>query len=111
MDVYKANWLQILFKLRLPAAVPSMITGAKISAGLSVVGAIVGEYFTALSTSDNSVGYGLAYLLQSSQEHVNFPYLFAVAFASAIMGLGIFATVSISGLIVMKLGHFQERAI
>ncbi len=32
------------FKLRLPAAIPNIIAGLRISAGLSIIGAIVGEF-------------------------------------------------------------------
>jgi len=110
MQVYDANWWQQLCKLRIPAAVPYMVTGAKISAGLPVVGAIVGEYFTALSTSANDE-FGLAYLLESSQSEANFPYLFAVAIASAVMGLCIFILVSVAGSLILKLGHFEERKL
>jgi NitT/TauT family transport system permease protein len=34
-----------LWKLQLPAALPAMFTGFRVSAGLSVIGAIVGEFF------------------------------------------------------------------
>ncbi len=40
-----ASRSKILFKLELPAAVPSMFTGFRIAAGLSVIGAIVAEFF------------------------------------------------------------------
>ncbi|NEE04457.1 ABC transporter permease [Phytoactinopolyspora halotolerans] len=41
----KASRWQRLTKLQLPAAVPSIFSGLRISAGLSVIGAIVGDYF------------------------------------------------------------------
>ena len=34
-----------LWKLQLPAALPAMFAGFRVSAGLAVIGAIVGEFF------------------------------------------------------------------
>src|SRR5262249_18495250 len=54
-EVNNASRGQMLFKLRLPNAVPNLVTGAKISCGLSVIGAIVGEIYAGFQ-GDN---YGL----------------------------------------------------
>lgn len=40
-----ANRLTRLWKLQLPGAMPAIFTGFRISAGLSVIGAIVGDFF------------------------------------------------------------------
>ena len=105
--VYDANWWQRLIKLRIPTAVPFMMNGARISAGLSVVGAIVGEYFTGLSTGGGD-DFGLAYLLMSTQADANYSYLFATTFAAAIMGLCIFGCVNGISKWIMTAGHFEE---
>lgn len=39
-----SRWTRLI-KLQLPAALPAMFTGFQISAGLSVIGAIVGDFF------------------------------------------------------------------
>ena len=47
MNLFKMNNatpVQSLFKLRIPYAMPYVLAGLKISAGLSVIGAIVGEF-------------------------------------------------------------------
>ena len=41
--MYKASPAQMLFKLRLPNALPNFFTGIRISAGISVIGGITGE--------------------------------------------------------------------
>jgi NitT/TauT family transport system permease protein len=41
----RANRLQRLLKLQLPGALPAIVSGWRIAAGLSVVGAIVGDFF------------------------------------------------------------------
>ena len=105
MKLYHAGKMQILFKVRLPSAVPYIITGARVSAGLSVVGAIIGEYFAGLSGKSR----GLAYLIRSNEQNADFPYLFATVFGAAILGLVIFSATGIISNFTIKKGHFQER--
>jgi NitT/TauT family transport system permease protein len=45
MRTYGASYWQTLFKLRLPAAMPFIFNGLKIAATLSLIGAIVAEFF------------------------------------------------------------------
>jgi NitT/TauT family transport system permease protein len=45
MRSYAANEFEVLFKLRIPNALPYVFNGFKISAALSMIGAVVGEYF------------------------------------------------------------------
>jgi NitT/TauT family transport system permease protein len=45
MRSYAANDFEVLFKLRIPSALPYVFNGFKISAALSMIGAVVGEYF------------------------------------------------------------------
>jgi NitT/TauT family transport system permease protein len=105
MKLYGASWQQVLFKVRFPSAVSYIITGARVSAGLSVVGAIIGEYFAGLSGKAR----GLAYLIRKNEQQADFPYLFATTVAAAILGLIIFSITGILSRVVIKKGHFQER--
>ncbi len=45
MRTYAAGYLQTLFKLRLPSAMPFVFNGLKIATTLALIGAIVAEYF------------------------------------------------------------------
>ncbi len=45
MATYHANYMQTLLKLRLPAAMPFIFNGLKISTTLALIGAIVAEFF------------------------------------------------------------------
>lgn len=45
MRAYAASEFQILWRLRLPNALPYMFNAFKIAAALSMIGAVVGEYF------------------------------------------------------------------
>jgi len=105
MKFYQATKWQIMLKVRIPSAIPNLITGAKTSAGLAVVGAIVGEYFTGLSGESR----GLAYLIQSNQQNANYPYLFASSICAALVGWIIFTAVSISGNLILKRSHFDRK--
>lgn len=84
---------QILRKLRLPGAVPYLVTGAKISSGLAVIGAIVGEFFAGYGAA----GYGLGYLIVQSSGQLKTAELFAAILACTLLGLLLFAAVTLLG--------------
>jgi ABC-type nitrate/sulfonate/bicarbonate transport system permease component len=46
---YGATPTQIFFKIVLPAAVPFIMAGIRLSVGLAIIGIVVGEFFTAIS--------------------------------------------------------------
>ncbi|MFH1566965.1 MAG: ABC transporter permease [Gemmatimonadota bacterium] len=93
VDLFALNnagrW-QVLAKLRIPSAVPSMLTGARISCGLSVIGAIVGEFFAGYGTDD----FGLGYLIILNNAQTKTAYLFASVLFCTLLGLAFFAVVS-----------------
>ncbi len=91
--LYDASGLQMLLKLRLPASVPFVIAGAKTSSGLSVIGAIVGEFFAGYGTDR----YGLGYLITLTSGQLKIAYLFAAILCSTGLGLAIFGLVSWAG--------------
>lgn len=84
-----SRW-QRLWKLQVPHAVPAMLTGARISCGLSVIGAIVGEFFAGYGTQD----HGLGYLIILTNAQTKTPYLFASVLFSTGLGLLFFGAVS-----------------
>jgi len=82
----------ILFKLRLPHALPHIFVGLKIAAGASVVGALVGETFAGTSAlGAGGLGYSSIYALSQ----LNTPYLFALILSSSLLGLLFFFAVAI----------------
>jgi NitT/TauT family transport system permease protein len=92
-----SRW-QSLVKLRLPSSVPHVVTGARISAGLSVVGAIVGEIFAGAGAQRP----GLGYLIQQTTGFQKTADLFAAVIVSAALGMVIFGTVSAAGAVVLR---------
>lgn len=87
--LHKASRGQTLFKLRLPHAVPNLVTGARISSGLSVIGAVVGEFFAGYGTDR----FGLGYLIVLTSGQLKTAYLFAAILATTLLGLAIFSLV------------------
>ena len=92
-QLYQASWWQTLIKLRLPAAVPYLIAGIKISAAIAVVGAIVGEFFVGFQ-ADN---FGLGYLIRTKNTQMKIDELFAAVIASTLLGVAVFATITVTG--------------
>lgn len=85
--MYKASPAQVLFKLRLPSAMPNLFTGIRISAGISVIGGITGELFAG-STRVGEGGLGYAILYANNQMETG--YLFALVFSATVLGFSFF---------------------
>jgi NitT/TauT family transport system permease protein len=83
--MHNASPAQLLFKLRLPHAVPSLFVGIRISGGIAVIGAITGELYAG-SSSVGRGGLGYSILYASSQLQTD--YLFALVLAATVLGFG-----------------------
>lgn len=73
-----------LWKLQLPTALPSIFVGLRTSAGLAVVGAIVGDYFFRRGTP------GLGSLMSTYTSRLLAPQLYASVVVAALLGVLIF---------------------
>lgn len=88
MQSYAASHLQILVKLRLPAALPYLFVGFKIAATGSIVGTIVGELPSGISD-----GLGIA-VLSFAQYYTTAPAkLWATILIAALLGIGAYLLV------------------
>ncbi|MCB0218149.1 MAG: ABC transporter permease subunit [Chrysiogenetes bacterium] len=96
-----ASRAQTLWKLRLPGAVPSLVTGAKVAGGLAVVGAIMGEFFAGYGAARQ----GLGYLIIVTSGQLKTAYLFAAIFAATLLGLAFFTGVSLAGRWILERWH------
>lgn len=101
LDLFRLNnatrW-QTLSKLRLPSAVSSIITGARIASGAAVIGAIVGEFFAGYAAAHK----GLGVMIQQIKDNLDTSKMFALVIASTLLGLIIFAVVSLIGQSIMN---------
>jgi NitT/TauT family transport system permease protein len=105
--MYKASPGQVLFKLRLPNALPNLFTGIRISAGISVIGGITGELFAG-STRVGEGGLGYAIIYASNQMETG--YLFALVFAATVLGFSFFFIVMFLEWLALHNWHESKRA-
>ena len=82
--LHDSTRLTRLWKLNLPAALPAMFTGFRISAGLSVIGAIVGEFF--FKSGPEGIGRRIAQYTQRSETNK----LIGAVTLTAWLGLALF---------------------
>lgn len=76
--------LTVLRKLEFPAAMPAIFAGLRISAGLSVVGAIVGDFFF----KQGNPGIGI--LIDNYRSRLQAPELFASIVLASLLGVAVF---------------------
>lgn len=99
-DLHRASRLTKLLKLKLPMALPAMFAGFRISAGLSVIGEIVGGYFFQRGSTD------IGALLDEFTATINGPMLFGgIIFASA---LGVAVFWAFGGISALVVGRWKE---
>lgn len=82
MRSYAASEMQILWKLRLPAALPYIFTALKVSATASVIGAIVGELPSGIPDGLGRVLLNFAQYFSTGPER-----LFAAVLGAAVLGI------------------------
>jgi len=84
--LHHASRLTRLRKLMFPAALPAIFAGLRISAGLSVIGAIVGDFF--FGRGDVGIGQ----LLRRYANRLEGEELLAAVFLSSALGVTVFLT-------------------
>ncbi len=104
--MYDASPGQVLFKLRLPNALPNLFTGIRISAGISVIGGITGELFAG-STRVGEGGLGYAIIYASNQMETS--YLFALVLAATVLGFSFFFIVMFLEWLALHNWHESSR--
>lgn len=96
--LYGAGTFDTLFKLEVPFALPSIATGLRVASGLSVIGAIVGEFVAGFS--EGEAGLGITVLAAYRQLRTDL--LFAAVMLASALGLLLFAAVSSGGALVVR---------
>ncbi|WP_420453734.1 ABC transporter permease [Ilumatobacter sp.] len=89
-----SRWTR-LRKLMFPAALPALFAGLRISAGLSVIGAIVGDFFFGRGKP------GLGQLLKRYASRIEGELLLSAVIVSSLLGVAVF----------LLFGWMQNRAI
>ena len=103
-NLNRATRWQRLAKLSLPGALPSMFAGLRISSGLSVIGALVGDFFFVQGQP------GLGTLLSTYISRVQSTDLFAAILLSSLYGVVVFALFSALTSVAVGSWHGRARA-
>lgn len=90
-----ANRFQILFKLVLPANIPTLVSVLKINVGLSWVGTIMGEYLVSRE--------GIGYLLVYGSQVFKLDLVMASTFMLCLLATSMYLIVSLMEKIIAKL--------
>jgi NitT/TauT family transport system permease protein len=100
-ELYKASRWQVLWRLKLPAALPQMLTGLRIAGGLSLIGAVVAE----IAAGSAGAGSGLAYRIAESGYRLNIPRMFAALLLLSLAGIAIFFVLSAASHLMLYRWH------
>ena len=82
LRILKANRWQILWKVRVPSALPFIFSGCKIGISVSTIGAIIGEWVGSKE--------GLGYLMLHANAQLQISLIFASLIYLTILGVGLF---------------------
>ena len=104
-QLYKATRWQVLWNLKLPAALPQMLAGLRIAGGLSLIGAVVAE----IAAGSAGAGSGLAYRIAESGYRLNIPRMFAALLLLSVAGIAIFFALSALSHLLLRRWHDSAR--
>ncbi|GAB4404385.1 MAG: ABC transporter permease subunit [Anaerolineales bacterium] len=84
--IWNANRREIFWHARLPTALPYLFAALRVSAPLSLIGAVVAEWTGASG--------GLGRVMWLAYTNLNLPFLFAAVFLLAALGIGLYQLVN-----------------
>lgn len=85
-DLYGANRRQRLLRLRLPSALPFLLEGHKVAAGLAIVGAVVAEFVAGSGSAQ-----GLAWRILDASHRLQTARMLAALLALGLLGAALYA--------------------
>lgn len=95
--ILRATRWQILWKVRIPSALPFIFSGAKIGISISTIGAVIGEWVGAKA--------GLGYLMLYANAQLQVSLVFAAIFCLTLLGLSLFGLMTLLERYVMPWRH------
>lgn len=99
--MHRANKFVEFFKLRFPGALAHIFAGLRISAGLAVIGAIVGEFIIGSGGEQGGLGVKVIF----AQVRLQTDLLFAEVIAATALGFFFFILVSWIGNLLLRSWH------
>jgi len=100
-SLQKAGAFTRLVKLQFPAAMPSIFTGYRISAGLSVIGVVVGEQFFREGAKP-----GLGVMVEQFRQKARFPQVYGGLIIASLLGIAVFF--AFGAMAKAVIGHWHE---
>ena len=100
----RATRWQVLWRLRIPGALPYFFGGLRIASGLALIGAVVAEFVA----GTGGQGAGLAYQILLSGMQLNIPRLFAALVLIAAAGIALFAATVWLSHVMLSRWHESE---
>jgi len=104
MDFFRlkrASRWQILWRLRIPSALPAFFGGLRIACGLALIGAVVAEFVAGTGGSQT----GLAYQILQAGYQINIPRLFAALLLITLAGVALFAAMTLLSRVALARWH------
>jgi NitT/TauT family transport system permease protein len=98
--LYGASRTQTLWRVRLPTALPYLLSGMKTAGGLALIGAVVAEFVAGSGTAT-----GLAWRIVESGNRLEIATLFAALGLLAFTGVLIFAVLSLLEWLLLRRWH------
>ncbi len=102
-ELYEASRWKRFRYLQLPSALPYILAGARISSGLSVIGAVVAEFVAGSGGSR-----GLAFMIVESGTLLNIPRMFSALLMLSIFGMSIWYVTATIQKILLQRWHESE---
>jgi NitT/TauT family transport system permease protein len=99
--LYGASRWQVLWRLRLPTAMPYFLAGLRISGGLALIGAIVAEFVAGTGGRAS----GLAYQILEAGYQLQIPKMFAALVLISATGIVIFLALSLLTHVLLRRWH------
>jgi NitT/TauT family transport system permease protein len=99
---HASRWKRLVY-LEIPSAAPAVFTGLRISAGLSVIGAIVGDFFFREGQP------GIGSLIDDYTRGLQSAPLFAAIMVSSLFGLAVFWVFGLAARLVVGSWHDSGR--
>lgn len=103
--LYGARRWARLWKLELPGALPSIMAGLRVAAGLAVIGAVVGEFVAGELGSER--GLGIVVVVAARQGEL--PMLFAAVALASLLGIAMVGAVNAAAYLLMYRWHVSQR--
>lgn len=88
--LHRASRWQLLWRLRVPSALPYFFAGLRIASGLALIGAVVAEFVA----GTGGTGSGLAYQILQSGYQLNIARMFAALLLIALAGVLLYAAIA-----------------